>query len=146
MQRIRKALRNEKGLTLVELLAVIVILGIIAAIAIPAVGGIIQNSKEDAVKAEAIAILEAAKMYKINTNEPEGDEDWTIDVSVLETENYIESVDFPENAKVNLENDPLTLSATDVKAGDETIDFYNANIEMINEDDDLTIGTAPDTN
>ena len=40
---LQKRLNNEKGLTLVELLAVIVILGIIAAIAIPSIGNIIQN-------------------------------------------------------------------------------------------------------
>lgn len=34
----KKLLKNEKGLTLVELLAVIVILAIIAAIAVPAIG------------------------------------------------------------------------------------------------------------
>nr|AAB31769.1 lipase, triacylglycerol lipase {N-terminal} {EC 3.1.1.3} [Bacillus thermocatenulatus, DSM 730, Peptide Partial, 45 aa] [Geobacillus thermocatenulatus] len=34
--------------TLIELLAVIVILGIIAAIAIPAIGAIMDNSKKDA--------------------------------------------------------------------------------------------------
>ena len=36
---LQKRLNNEKGLTLVELLAVIVILGIIAAIAMPSIGG-----------------------------------------------------------------------------------------------------------
>lgn len=35
--------KNEKGLTLVELLAVIVILAIVAAIAIPAISNVIDN-------------------------------------------------------------------------------------------------------
>ncbi len=37
-KKIQALLKNQKGLTLVELLAVIVILGIIAAIAVPSIG------------------------------------------------------------------------------------------------------------
>lgn len=56
-------MRNEKGLTLVELLAVIVILAIIAAIAIPAFGKIIDNSRIKSEKANAIRVIEAAELY-----------------------------------------------------------------------------------
>ena len=41
-KNMKKQLNNEKGLTLIELLAVIVILAIIAAIAVPAIGNIIR--------------------------------------------------------------------------------------------------------
>ncbi|MBM7096580.1 prepilin-type N-terminal cleavage/methylation domain-containing protein [Bacillus sp. H-16] len=53
---------NEKGLTLVELLAVIVILGIIAAIAIPAIGGIISNAQDDAKQANEDLLINAARL------------------------------------------------------------------------------------
>lgn len=64
----KNILRNEKGLTLIELLAVIVILGIIAAIAIPSIGGIIKNTKTKAHIANAQLIIDAAR-YSI-TNDP----------------------------------------------------------------------------
>lgn len=57
-----KTLRNEKGLTLIELLVVIVILGIIAAIAVVAIGGILENSKKDAVLGSAQQMVSAAKL------------------------------------------------------------------------------------
>ena len=60
---LQKKLKNEKGLTLVELLAVIVILGIIAAIAVPSIGNIIQNTREKAVLADATNAIEAANLY-----------------------------------------------------------------------------------
>ena len=62
MKKRFSTLKNEKGLTLIELLAVIVILAIVAAIAVPAIGNIINNSKDRAVLAEASNILSGAKI------------------------------------------------------------------------------------
>jgi len=58
-----QALKNKKGVTLVELLAVIVIMGIIAAIAVPAIGGLIKSTKERAVEGTYTSITEAARLY-----------------------------------------------------------------------------------
>jgi type IV pilus assembly protein PilA len=60
---LQKKLNNEKGMTLIELLAVIVIIAIIAAIAIPAIGNIIENSRVGTSKADAINILNSAELY-----------------------------------------------------------------------------------
>jgi type IV pilus assembly protein PilA len=59
---LKRLIKNEKGLTLIELLAVIVILGIIAAIAIPSIGAIIDNSKKDAHIANAKQLANAARL------------------------------------------------------------------------------------
>ncbi|WP_419959135.1 type II secretion system protein [Psychrobacillus sp. BM2] len=62
MKKFKKILKNQQGLTLVELLAVIVILGIVAAIAVPSIGNVINNSKDKAILAEASSILSGAKL------------------------------------------------------------------------------------
>jgi len=63
LKKLKNLLTNQKGLTLVELLAVVVILGIVSSIAVVSMGNVIQNSREDAVRADAIQILNAAEIY-----------------------------------------------------------------------------------
>ncbi|WML45553.1 type II secretion system protein [Neobacillus sp. PS3-40] len=63
LHKLKKRIKNQRGMTLVELLAVIVILGIISAIAVPSIGGIINKTKKDAKVAEAVQIINAAKLY-----------------------------------------------------------------------------------
>lgn len=59
-----RLLKQQRGMTLMELLAVIVILGIVAAIAIPSIGNIIEKSKDQAFVANAVAMKEAATLHK----------------------------------------------------------------------------------
>jgi type IV pilus assembly protein PilA len=62
LKLLKKRLKNEKGLTLIELLVVIVILGIIAAIAVVSIGGIVGETEDKAVVTEAVQIINAAKL------------------------------------------------------------------------------------
>ena len=65
MRKKIEELRNrEEGFTLVELLAVIVILGIIVAIAIPAIGNVINKAQTDSDKAEVQLVIDAARLYQ----------------------------------------------------------------------------------
>ena len=63
---LQKKLNNEKGMTLIELLAVIVIIAIIAAIAIPAIGNIIENSRVGTMKSDNLNAIAAAELYLLD--------------------------------------------------------------------------------
>ncbi|WP_053376945.1 prepilin-type N-terminal cleavage/methylation domain-containing protein [Paenibacillus sp. FJAT-27812] len=80
--------RNQKGLTLIELLAVLVIVGIIAAIAIPAIGGTISKSKTKADTASEKMIQEAALRYVIEQS-PEPADGTVITESTLVSGGYL---------------------------------------------------------
>lgn len=55
--------KDQRGLTLVELLAVVVILAIVAAIAFILIGNVIENSRKDAHVSNAQQLIAAAKLY-----------------------------------------------------------------------------------
>lgn len=63
---LKKRIKNEKGLSLVELLAVIVILAIVSAIAIPAIGNIINNSRDKAVLSDYQSLISTAKIAYVD--------------------------------------------------------------------------------
>lgn len=132
-QTMKKRIKNEKGLTLIELLAVIVILAIIAAIAIPAIGNIIANSKYNAVKSDALNILNAAQLHKMDNGgkaevKVNGDKG-------LKSEGYLEAVGtFNDNdAEVNTTGSELQFTGIATVDG-KKIKFTNATIEQINKD------------
>lgn len=62
--KMKKLIKNQKGMTLIELLAVLVIIAIVALIAIPAIGNIINNSHDKAIISSASNILNGAKIAK----------------------------------------------------------------------------------
>ena len=133
----KKLLKNEKGLTLIELLAVIVILAIIAAIAIPAIGNIIVNTRYNAVKADAINVINASNLYF--TDSPD---ETNVTVEKLLEDKYLDS----EGKFVKTDNvdkiaggNELNTGAIEYSTG-RNVTFDTANITEIN--DDETKGSA----
>ena len=98
-QLLLKRLRNQKGLTLIELLAVIVILGIIAAIAVPSIPGIIDNSKKDAHVANAQQMINATKLAVVgNPDLLNLATDQRVPLGYLINEGYIEKFSDPDTS------------------------------------------------
>ncbi len=81
---LKRLKKDERGLTLVELLAVVVILAIVAAIAFISIGNVIENSKKDAHIANAQQIISAAKLYEASGGEIAADGNDTVNLDTLE--------------------------------------------------------------
>ena len=136
-----KMLKNEKGLTLIELLAVIVILAIIAAIAIPAIGNIIENSRYNAAKADAINVLNAANLYFTDEGSADGA---TVTVTELKDDGYLDNAGLFEkdtDAQVVQTDGGNQLTGAVTYSGSKVATFNGATVVSINADDQKGSGT-----
>jgi len=118
MKKIKNILRNERGLTLIELLAVVVILAIIAAIAIPAIGGLMDNTKKDAHVANAQQMVSSARLYltgdKITAKE--------VTLKQLIDGGYMEDVEDPDTKATVLSGSGYDGEASKVTFKDGKVD------------------------
>lgn len=136
---LKKLIRNEKGLTLIELLAVIVILGIIAAIAIPSIGGLIDNSKKDAHVANAQQMINAAKIAVTADKDliPANGEYTVLPLAYLEDKGYLETVKDPDGGTEtykkrpdSYDGKPITAQSGDPKAAYSYVLIKNENTKL----------------
>ena len=136
----KKLVKNEKGLTLVELLAVIVILAIVAAIAVPAIGNVIENSRYKATKSDAITVLNAANIYftEKQTNE-KGEAVESVKIEELNAAGYLEDAgtfgEKNDGTVTKVTDGGNTLKATATYSGGVTVNFEDVTIQDITKDE-----------
>lgn len=87
--------RNERGMTLIELLAVLLILGILAAVAVPLFMNVIQQSRTDAFVSNGYAFKEATNYY-LKDKVMRGEELTKITYKELVEAGFLETVSDPD--------------------------------------------------
>lgn len=125
-----KQMRDERGLTLIELLVVVVILGIIAAIAVVAIGGLIENSRKDAQVSNAKQLVSAAKLKASSdaAGIKSGDVlSYTTGTTEGALNNYVDSLKDPMNS----DEDYKTASVT---VGKSTSGKFTYTVTLIGKD------------
>ncbi|MHC4844700.1 MAG: type II secretion system protein [Planctomycetota bacterium] len=68
-------IRSRSGFTLVELLIVVIILGILAAVVVPQFNGVTEESKESTIAQALRTVRQAIELYKLEHNESWPDSD-----------------------------------------------------------------------
>ena len=105
-----KAARNEKGMTLIELLAVIVILGIIIGIASVVIIGQFDKARDGSDATSEKILIEAAERYVLEENKalPTSGSTLEVNVSDMLKKGYLKSQ--PKKAKDGVDFTKVIIS------------------------------------
>ena len=129
---------KNKGFTLVELLAVIVILALIALIATPIILNVINDAKKQAAKDSAYGYMDAVEKYIVSSElEDESIQDGIYSVEDLNKKISVKG-SIPDNGTIKIEN-------SSVKSYDIGIDGYvvsNGKVDKVSTTKSFKNGTA----
>ena len=130
---------KNKGFTLVELLAVIVILALIALIATPIILNVINDAKKQAAKDSAYGYMDAVEKYIVSSElEDKSIQDGTYRVEELNSMGVSVKGSTPDNGNIEIKN-------SSVKSYDIGIDGYvvrNGKVEKVSTTKSFKNGTA----
>ena len=130
---------KNKGFTLVELLAVIVILALIALIATPIILNVINDAKKQAAKDSAYGYMDAVEKYIVSSElEDKSIKDGTYSVEELNSMGVSVKGSIPDNGNIEIESKT-------VKSYDIGIDGYavsNGEVKKVSTTKSFKNGTA----
>jgi prepilin-type N-terminal cleavage/methylation domain-containing protein len=110
---------NHKGFTMIEMMVVVVIVGILAAIAIPLYGNYIKNSRVTEATSRIGEIVTAAKAWAQENQDASGNPIWPSGaggiVTLTPTQNFTYAISAGGGG--NATTTPMTLTATGTAGG-----------------------------
>ncbi|MEH7493461.1 type II secretion system protein [Neobacillus niacini] len=119
---------NEKGYSLVEVLAVIVILGFIASIGLLSISNVIANSKDKTFVNNALAIIHAADLYLHDEKVADRNSLTQITYEDLYNLNYINEFHDPYTGEVIAPSAETYVEVTDGKVTKVFLNGENRNL------------------
>jgi prepilin-type N-terminal cleavage/methylation domain-containing protein len=115
-------MRNAKGFTLIELMIVVLIIGILAAIAVPNYFSLHENSKRASCISNQRNIVQAATLYGIENQIVNA----TLNVSVLQPSDYLNTPSCECPSSGNGDFDDYTITWVS-----EVVDVIQCDIEPV---------------
>lgn len=120
-------MRDTKGFTLVELLAVIVILAIVALVTTPAILNVINNSRQKAAEDKAWGTIDSVRLAYTQAQNNGYVEETNSDTGITVSANAI-TVDFSKGDAVAFGDKKITMSGERPASGTVTINLDTGNI------------------
>lgn len=115
-------MKDNKGFTLIEILAAVTIMGILAGVAVPAVMRYVDKSRKQSYEAMEKSLYDAAKNYVMNEEIDIPSTGYVLSASDLMNEKYLESLEDPVDkgnsctGSVEIEPDTATTDANSLNS------------------------------
>ena len=120
---------NKKAFTLIELMAVIVVLGIVALIAVPVISGTLKDSKEKIYEEQVRRIEDAAKKWGVDNIYDDNENEYYVSLSELISEGYLEGANQIKNPIDNTTMDGCVIISYEQDYNQYTYEYEEENCE-----------------